>query len=71
MGINTDELKSCAPLIPYVREHYSKQIPFVRENKSTVFAKCIWHEENTPSLALFANGTYKCFGCGEHGDIIT
>ena len=71
MGINTDELKSCAPLIPYVREHYSKQIPFVRENKSTVCAKCIWHEENTPSLALFANGTYKCFGCGEHGDIIT
>lgn len=40
----------------------------LRANKTN----CLWHEEKTPSLS-FDNekGIYKCFGCGETGDIFT
>lgn len=69
--IDTEELKSFAPIIPYVKEHYKDKIHITRETNNVAFCNCIWHKENTGSLAFFANGTYKCFGCGVHGDIIT
>ena len=31
---------------------------------------CIFHDERTPSLAIYQDG-FHCFGCGEHGDVIT
>lgn len=35
-------------------------------------AKCLWHEEKTPSLSFDDSlGIYKCFGCGETGDHIS
>lgn len=32
---------------------------------------CKFHNETNPSLKIFPNGTFKCFGCGKHGDIFT
>ncbi len=69
--IDTDELKAYAPIIPYVKQFYKDRIHIVKETHNVAFAPCIWHSEKTASLAFFANGSYKCFGCGEHGDIIT
>lgn len=70
--IDTDELKAHAPLIPYIQQFYSDKIHIEKISNGTAFARCLWHQENTPSLAFFANGTYKCFGgCGAHGDLIT
>lgn len=71
MDINTDELKECAPIIPYVKKFYKDKIHIVKETNKVAFASCIWHSEKTASLAFFTNGSYKCFGCGKHGDIIT
>lgn len=73
MEIDTEELKSYAPIIPYVKKHYADRIHIVSEKKNVAFAPCIFHSEKTASLAFFANGTYKCFGggCGASGDIIT
>lgn len=71
MEIDTEELKSYAPIIPYVKKHYADKIHIISEKKNVAFAPCIFHSEKTASLAFFANGTYKCFGCGEHGDVIT
>ena len=68
--IDVEELKSFAPIIPYVKTHYADKLPITKETSNVAFCNCIWHEENTGSLAFFANGTYKCFGCGEHGDIV-
>ncbi|MBO6309004.1 MAG: hypothetical protein J6N70_09290 [Oribacterium sp.] len=31
--------------------------------------RCIFHEEDTPSMKLYQNN-YHCFGCGAHGDVI-
>lgn len=69
--IDTEELKVHAPIIPYIKQFYKDKIKILKENQYTAFAKCLWHSEKDASLAFFANGTYKCFGCGEYGDIIT
>lgn len=35
------------------------------------FAKCPFHSEKTASFRVYSDGTYHCFGCGAHGDVIT
>lgn len=32
--------------------------------------KCPFHEDETPSLHVYDDGGWKCFGCGKHGDVI-
>lgn len=34
------------------------------------FICCPFHSECTPSLKLYENNTWYCFGCGAHGDVI-
>lgn len=35
-------------------------------------AKCPFHDERTPSFIVFPRTqTFHCFGCGEHGDVLT
>jgi len=34
------------------------------------FARCIFKPEKTGSLKVFPDNKFKCFGCGEHGDVI-
>lgn len=34
------------------------------------FICCPFHSERTPSLKLYTNNTWYCFGCGAHGDVI-
>ena len=31
---------------------------------------CLFHDDRTPSMKLYHDHFY-CFGCGEHGDVIT
>lgn len=31
---------------------------------------CPFHTEKTPSFFIFQDNHFKCFGCGEHGDVI-
>ena len=69
--IDTKELKEQAPLIPYIKKFYSDKIKIEKESNETAFARCIFHEEDTASLCFYENGTFKCFGCGASGDIIT
>ena len=68
--IDTEELKAYAPIIPYIQKFYKDKLELKVQGKIAV-AKCVWHDEDTASLTFFPNGTYKCFGCGEHGDVIT
>lgn len=69
-NIDTEALKEAAPIIDYIKKYYP-EVEIDHENSTLAMAKCCFHNENTASLALYANGTFKCFGCGEHGDIIT
>ena len=34
------------------------------------FICCPFHDEKTPSLKIYDNGNFSCFGCGKHGDLI-
>lgn len=72
MEIVTEELKEKAPIIEYVDKYYPDKIRFVERTNTHCKAFCLWHQDtDSPSLVFFANGTYKCFGCGKHGDVIT
>lgn len=35
------------------------------------FANCPFHNEKTASFKVYSDGTYHCFGCGAHGDVIS
>ncbi|HEY6022274.1 MAG TPA: DNA primase [Candidatus Paceibacterota bacterium] len=44
----------------------------LRRAGRTYMARCPFHKERTPSFHVSPErGTYKCFGCGEGGDIFT
>ena len=72
MEINTEELKSAAPIVEYVKKHYKNKIVITEESGTVAKANCIWHQDKeSPSLSFFKlTNTYKCFGCGKHGDLI-
>jgi DNA primase len=40
------------------------------ETNKKGFVCCMFHNEKTPSMKIF-DKDYHCFGCGEHGDVIT
>lgn len=67
-SIPVDYIKERANIIDYISKFY----PDIKLRRSgTVFiTKCPFHNEETGSLAIWNNGTYKCFGCAEHGDVI-
>lgn len=72
MDIDIEALKQAAPIIDYVNKFYSNAIHFVEQSSNCYKAYCIWHQDgDSPSLVFFANGTYKCYGCGAHGDVIS
>ncbi|HEX7633166.1 MAG TPA: CHC2 zinc finger domain-containing protein [Candidatus Saccharimonadales bacterium] len=37
-------------------------------SSGTVYMRCVFHEERTPSLALREPDHYKCYGCGQRGN---
>lgn len=50
-------------------EIYSKVLVSEEFKRGNIL--CPFHADNNPSLRIFINGSFKCFGCGKHGDIIT
>ena len=70
--IDIEELKKAAPIIDYVDKFYPKKIKLIERSTNCCKSNCIWHSDgDSPSLAFFSNGTYKCFGCGKSGDVIS
>ncbi len=42
----------------------------VREDRGGSWALCPLHHDTQPSLRLYRDGHFHCFGCGAHGDVI-
>jgi len=51
--------------IQLARQYPISQIIDTKNN----YAKCIWHDDNSPSMYTKKNFAY-CFSCGESGDVI-
>ena len=63
-----NEIRARVDLADLIEEH---GVP-VRRVGSTAKACCPFHKEKTPSFNIRTDrGFYKCFGCGEHGDVFT
>lgn len=50
-----------------------RQVPIttiigVRPTSRRVSIRCPFHNEKTPSMVLYPNGGYHCYGCGAHGN---
>lgn len=62
-----DEIRARADIVDVIGEH----VPLKRAGKDLV-ALCPFHHEKTPSFYVVpSKGIYKCFGCGESGNIFT
>src|SRR4051794_21110055 len=54
-------------ILPIVEQYVQ-----LRKAGATYKGLCPFHQEKTPSFGVTpARGTYKCFGCGEGGDVIS
>ena len=63
----TDELRPRLSLVDVI----SRRIPLVKKGQN-FWGCCPFHNEKTPSFSVSEDkGFYHCFGCGEHGDIIS
>ena len=63
----TDELRQRLSVVDVV----SRRVPLVKRGQN-YWGCCPFHNEKTPSFAVNEDkGFYHCFGCGEHGDIIS
>ncbi len=62
------EIKARVDLADVIEEHGIH----IRRVGSSAKACCPFHKEKTPSFNINADkGFYKCFGCGESGDVFT
>ncbi len=62
-----EEVRARSDIVAVIGEH----IPLRRAGKD-YRALCPFHEEKTPSFYVVpAKGFYKCFGCGESGDVFS
>lgn len=44
----------------------------LRQSWDRFTGRCPFHEDHSPSFVVYpATGTYHCFGCGAHGDVIS
>ncbi len=42
----------------------------LRESSGELKARCPWHDDNGLSLAVYDDGTHRCFSCEAHGDAL-
>lgn len=63
MKYNTELLRAANSLA-------DKAAEYGVELNSHGYACCPFHNEKTGSFKVYPDGTYHCFGCGAHGDVI-
>ena len=63
----TDELRQRLSLVDVI----ARRVPLTKKGQN-YWGCCPFHNEKTPSFSVNEDkGFYHCFGCGEHGDIIS
>lgn len=65
-GDQVEQVKERTDLVRLF-ERYTK----VQRSGADFVARCCFHDERSPSLTIYADGRFHCFGCGAHGDAVT
>ena len=65
MAVDFDAIRRDYPL-----EAVAGQVLQLRRSGVNKVALCPFHPDKSPSLVLYKDDTYHCFGCGAHGDVI-
>ncbi|MBI1894649.1 MAG: toprim domain-containing protein [Candidatus Rokubacteria bacterium] len=61
-----DRLKGAVPIVEVVRQYVE-----LRPSGSTFVGLCPFHDDHNPSFTVYpATGTFHCYGCRRHGDVI-
>jgi len=64
--IDMDELRNSVDIVSVIGEHVQ-----LRKAGSIWKGLCPFHQEKTPSFTVCERRrTYRCFGCGAHGDVV-
>lgn len=42
---------------------------FTIRQSATIDTTCVFHLDKTPSLRIWPNGRFRCYGCREHGHV--
>lgn len=62
-----DAIKAAAPIADVVTRYV-----ILRPSGANLRGRCLFHEDHDPSFMVYpGSGTFHCFGCGRHGDVIT
>lgn len=64
-GHDFDAIREANPLADKV-SNYVK----LKKSSGGYVGLCPFHQERTPSFHVYDSGSYHCYGCGEHGDVI-
>lgn len=65
MAVDFDAIRQSYPLDAVVGQ--SRKLVKSGRNKLAV---CPFHADRSPSLVLYPDNTYHCYGCAKHGDVI-
>lgn len=65
MAVDFDAIRHAYPLDAVVGQ--SRKLVKSGRNKLAV---CPFHPDKSPSLVLYPDNTYHCYGCAQHGDVI-
>jgi replicative DNA helicase len=69
---DVEQLKRAVPMYQIVAQFVEEGL---RQEGTEYIGLCPFHEERTPSFKVYTDEKnhewFKCFGCGEHGDLIT
>jgi phage/plasmid primase-like uncharacterized protein len=65
MAVDFDAIRHTYPLDTVVGQ--SRKLIKSGRNKLAV---CPFHPDRSPSLVLYPDNTYHCYGCAQHGDVI-
>jgi len=70
MTIPNSETSQSPASIPTAGDYYCNLFPGLNRFKENVSVRCIFHQDNSPSLSLnLRNGTFNCFGCKTKAEV--
>jgi len=63
--LDVEEIKKRVDIVEVISDYVS-----LRKIGKVYMGRCPFHDDRKPSLAVYEDGYYKCFGCGASGDVI-